>query len=169
MIVLVGHGEKDGSFTVGGDGRWNVSIQKEEFEQSVGQAKGDVLVIIIACYSGSWTSDHWTLLAATGPDEEAPSIVVSDSGKCQGGFFTNALLAEHASKFSIRAPCPGKLDSSGCFCYPQKDHDFGPGKMVHPIELQPRCRLQDVMDCIHRFRDHIGQTYQFTNVTFHPC
>jgi len=74
VIVLVEHGENDGSFTVGGDGRQNVSIQKEELEQSVGQAKGDVLVIITACYSGSWMSDHWTLLAATRPDEEAPSV-----------------------------------------------------------------------------------------------
>ena len=145
VIVLVGHGEDDRSFTVGGDGRQNCKIRKEQLEKSVGHAKGNILVIITTCHSGGWTSPHWTRLAATGPDEEAPSIVVSGSGECRGGFFTNALLAEHASEFSIRPPCPGIMDNRG-FRHPQKDHDFGPEKIIHPIALQPQCSLQEVMN-----------------------
>ena len=165
MIVLVGHGEDDHSFTVGGEGKQNCKIHKEQLEKSVGHAKGNILVIITACHSGSWTSPHWTLLAAAGPDEEAPSIVVSDSGECRGGFFTNALFAEHASKFNIRSPCPGKMDNQG-FRHPQKDHDYGSEKIIHPVTLQPQCNLQEAMDWIHKFRDNIGHEYTSANITF---
>ena len=48
----------------------------------MGHAKGDKLVIITACHTDSWISPHWMLLVATGPDEEAPLIVVSSSGEC---------------------------------------------------------------------------------------
>jgi hypothetical protein len=168
VIVLVGHGEDDHSFIVGGDGRQNCKIHQEQLENSVGHAKGNILVIITACYSGSWTSPHWTLLAATGPGEEAPSIVVSGSGECRGSFFTNALLAEHASKFNIRPPCPGIMDNRG-FRHPQKDHNFGPEKIIHPVTLQPQCSLQEVMNWIHKFRDDIGHGYTSANVTFHSC
>lgn len=82
VIVLVGHGEDDHSFTVGGDGRQNCKICKEQLEESVGHAKGNILVIITACHSGSWMSPHWTLLAATGLDKEAPLIAISGSGEC---------------------------------------------------------------------------------------
>ena len=56
VVVLVGHGEEDHSFTVGGDNRQNCKIYKEQLEKSVDGAKGDVLVIITACYLGSWKS-----------------------------------------------------------------------------------------------------------------
>jgi len=31
-------------------------------------------------------------------------MTVSGSGECRGGFFTNALLAEHADEFNVRPP-----------------------------------------------------------------
>jgi hypothetical protein len=167
VIVLVGHGEKDHSLLVGGEGRKNYEIRKDELEDCVSNAKGDVLVIITACYSGGWTSSCWTLLAATAPGEEAHSMIASDSAESRGGFFANALLAEHATEFSIRPPCPGAMDNRG-FRHPQKEHDFGPEKAVRPVILKPRRCLQEVIDWIHKFRDEMERQYT-TSVTFTPC
>ena len=165
MIVLVGH--EDDAFVVG-DENQHFELKKETLEQVVRSTKGNILVISTACFSGSWKSEHWTLLAAAGPDQLSVSIVVSSSGECRGGFFTNALLAEHADEFNVRPPYPGPIDSS-CHCRQQRSCDFGPEKMTSPSPLQPKRSTRDILDWIYKFRNDIGQTYPSADITFHPC
>jgi hypothetical protein len=164
VIVLAGHGDEEDHSLVVGEGSQRHKLEKEELECCVRGTKGDILVISTACFSGSWTSSHWTLLAAAGPDEHATSMVVSGSGECPGGFFTNALLAEYADKFNIRPPYPGSIDNNG-HQGRQRDHHT----TVHPSPLLPKRNMQDVINWIHRFRDDIGRTYPSANITFHPC
>ena len=129
--------------------------------------KGNILVISTACFSGSWKSEHWTLLAA-GPDQASVSIVVSGSGECRGGFFTDALLAEHADEFNVRPPYPGTIDDSGRH-HQQRSHDFGPEKMISPSPHKPKRSMHEVLDWIYRFRNDVGQTYTTADIIFHPC
>ena len=130
--------------------------------------KGNILVISTACFSGSWKSTHWTLLAAAGPDQHSISMAVSGSGECRGGFFTNALLAEHADEFNIRPPYPGPIDNSG-HRLQQRSHDFGPEKTTSPSPRQPKRSMQDILDWIYRSRNDIGRTYPSADIIFHPC
>jgi hypothetical protein len=153
VVVLVGHGnDQNHSFIVGeGDGSHpqDYRLYKEVLEACVRDTKGEILVI----------STHWTLLAATGPDQHSPSIVASGSGKYRGGFFTNALLAEYASELNIRPPYPRSMDQRGS-SDGQKDD---PEKMICP--LPPKQSIQEVIDWIHQFRDDIGRTYTSTSIT----
>jgi hypothetical protein len=101
VLVSVGHGcPVDGSFEIGND-ESSIRLRKERLEGILHSKKGKVFVITTACFSGSWVSTHWTLLAAAQAHQEAPSIVESGSGQFRGGFFTNALVAEHADEFNI--------------------------------------------------------------------
>jgi hypothetical protein len=125
-------------------------------------------VISTACFSGSWTSALWTLLAAAGPDQHAPSIVVSGSGECQGGFFANVLLAEYAHEFNIRLPYPGSIYNRGLRGR-QREHDFGPEKTLFPSPQLPKRSLQDIINWIHQFRDDIRRTHSSANIMCHPC
>ena len=130
--------------------------------------KGTVFLITTACYSGTRASEHWTLLAAAGPDEEGPSIVVSASEKHLGGFFTNVFIAEHTNQYQINAPCPGSVDVNG-HRGPENIHDLGPSKPVKPFFRFPKPSLKGVCDWIHKFRDNIRRTYTSADITFHPC
>ena len=165
VIILVGHGDDRNHAFVVGDDNQHFELEKESLELSVHGTKGDVFVIIsTACFSGSWKSTHWTLLAAAGPDQESVSMAVSGSGECRGGFFTNALLAEHADEFNKRPPYPGPIDTDG-HCLQQRSHDFGPEKMASP--RQPKRSMQDILDWIYRFRN--GRTYPSADIIFYPC
>jgi hypothetical protein len=170
VLVLVGHGDpdKDHSLFVGYDRDSCFRLKKDHLENCVRGTKGDILLITTACFSGSWKSQYWTLLAAAGANQEAPSIVASGSEEYRGGFFTNALLAECADEFKIRPPYPGSVDETGQRAE-QKEHDFGPTKTTPPSPCFPRCSLQGILNWIHRFRDDIGRTYPSADVTFHPC
>ena len=96
VLVLAGHGEEgSGSFKIGD----KEILTKKDMEIHVEGTKGTVFLITAACYSGTWASEHWTLLAAAGPDEEGPSIVVSASEKHHGGFSTNVFIAEHTNQY----------------------------------------------------------------------
>ena len=106
VVVLVGHGDHQSHGFVIGDENQRFELNKETLELFVRGTKGNILLISTACFSGSWKSEHWTLLAAAGPDQHSVSIVVSSSGECRGGFFTNALLAEHADEFNVRPSDP---------------------------------------------------------------
>jgi hypothetical protein len=168
VIVLVGHGDDQSHAFVVGDENQHFQLKKETLEQVVRGTKGNILVISTACFSGSWKSEHWTLLAAAGPDQLSVSIVVSGSGECRGGFFTNALLAEHADEFNVRPPYPGPIDNSG-HRLRQRSHDFGPEKTTSPLPRQPKRSMQDILDWIYRFRNDIGRTYPSADIIFHPC
>lgn len=168
VLVLVGHGSKEnGSFLVG-DSKVYRECRKEELEVCVRGTKGSIVLISTACYSGSWKSPHWTLIAAAGASQEAPSLVVSGSEQHRGGFFTNALLSEFANEFSIKAPCPASLDDKG-YRGTQHEHDFGPEKSVTPILRFPKPSMQGIIDWIHQFRDDIGRTYTTGDLIFSPC
>ena len=93
-----------------GDEKVDCELQKEELEVTLEGTKGDVNT---SCYSGSWESPSWKLIAAAGAGQEAQSISVSGSGVCRGGFFSNALIAEYAHEFMITAPCPASVDDNG--------------------------------------------------------
>jgi hypothetical protein len=168
VIVLVGHGDDDeGSFVIGNRSEYG-RLRKEELEVCVHGAKGNILVINTACYSGRWKSEHWTLLAAARQDQLAPSIGISGSGECRGGFFTNALLAEYADQFKIRPPYPASVDENGQRGQ-QREHDFDPAKMITPFPSHPKHSLRAIVDWIHQFRDDIGRTYTSADIVFHSC
>jgi hypothetical protein len=167
VLVLVGHGSKEnGSFLVG-DSKVYRECRKEELEVCVRNTKGSIVLISTACYSGSWTSPHWTLIATAGASQEAPSLVMSGSDQHRGGFFANAVLAEFANEFSIKAPCPASVDNNGRGT--QLEHDFGPEKSVTPVLRFPRPSMQGIIDWIHQFRDDIARTYTTADLTFSPC
>jgi hypothetical protein len=165
VIVLVGHGDDQSHAFIVGDENQHFGLKKETLEQVVRGTKGNILVISTACFSGSWKSEHWTLLAAAGPDQVSVSTVVSSSGECRGGFFTNALLAEHGGEFDVRPPYPGPIGNNGRCCW-RRSRDFGPEKTTSPSPRQPKRSMQDVLNWIYRFRNDIGWT---ADIVFQPC
>jgi hypothetical protein len=167
ILVLAGHGDKNGVFMIG-DEKADCELRKEELEVVLEGTKGDVLLINTSCYSGSWESPSWKLIAAAGAGQEAQSISVSGSGECRGGFFSNALIAEYAHEFMITAPCPASVDNNGNRAL-QHPHDFGPDKMVIPSRILPKLTLQNVSDWIRQLRNDMGGTYTAADITFIPC
>ena len=167
VLVLVGHGDDDDhhSFLIGNKCASHFQLTKNQLEMSVCGTKGEILLISTACFSGSWKSKYWTLLAAAGADQEASSLATSEY---RGGFFTNALLAEFADEFKIRPLYPGLVDETGQRAE-QREHDFGPTKTTHPSPCLPRHSLATILNWFHQFRDAIGQTYPSADVIFHPC
>ena len=115
VIVLVGHGDADDhhSFFIGDNPDSCYRLGRNDLEEAVRGTKGDILLISTACFSGSWKSRYWTLLAAAGPDLESTSIVESASNEYRSGFFINSLLAEYADEFKIRPPFLGLVDEVG--------------------------------------------------------
>jgi hypothetical protein len=166
VLVLVGHGDPaTGSFIVG-DNEMQGILTKKLLEHAVTRTKGTIFLLSTACYSGSWESPCWTLLAAAASHEEAPSIAASGSGKCR--FFTSALIAEHAHEFGINTPHPASVDETG-YSGSQYAHDFGHEKPTNPSRRLPKPSLQGVCDWIHQLRDDIGRVYTTANITFLPC
>ncbi|KAF8228268.1 hypothetical protein L208DRAFT_1292530 [Tricholoma matsutake] len=170
VLVLVGHGDADNqhSFFVGDNSNSYYQLAKNDLEEAVHATKGHILLISTACFSGSWKSQYWTLLAAAKAEQEAPSIVESGSNEFRGGFFTNSLLAEYADEFKIRPPYPGSVDETGQRAE-QKEHDFGPTNAIHPSPCLPKRSLQAILNWMHRFRDDIGRTYMSADMVFDPC
>jgi len=165
VLVLVGHGDPSaGSFIIG-EKEMQSMLTKKLLERAVTETKGTIFLINTACYSGSWESPCWTLLAAAASHEEAPSIAASGSGKCRGGFFTNALIAEHMHEFGINAPRPASVDDTG-YRGPQCTHDFSSEKPTNPSRRLPKPSLRD---WIHQLQDDIGRVYTTANITFLPC
>jgi len=167
VLVLVGHGERDGVFIIGDDNQ-ECKLRKPELEECVRGTKGTIWLINTACHSREWESPHWFLFAATEADQEVPSIAVSGSDKVRRGFFVNALLAEYANEFNLTAPCPASVDEHG-HRGQQRPHDFGPDKSVRPSCSSPKRSLHDVCEWINHWRDHIGRVYTSANVCFRPC
>ena len=169
VLILAGHGDLDGVFKIGDiDEGGNVcKLTKVELEESLGDTKATVWLISTACYSGAWESPKWTLLAAAQTDEEAPSLAISASNKVRGGFFANALVAQHANEFKLIAPCPASVDNEGNRRQ-QHPHDFGGSKSVRPSRSIPKRSLDDVRDWIHSWRDCIGRVYTSASLCFRP-
>ncbi|KAF8228572.1 hypothetical protein L208DRAFT_1403557, partial [Tricholoma matsutake] len=167
ILILVGHGDENGAFIIS-DEKADCELRKGELEAIIGGTKGDVLLIHTLCFSGSWESPSWKLIAAAGADQEAQSISVLGSGECRGGFFLNALIMEHAHEFMITAPCPTSVDNNGNQAL-QHPHDFGPDKMVIPSRILPKLTLQNVTDWIPQLRNDMGGTYTAADITFIPC
>jgi hypothetical protein len=170
VLVLVGHGDADDqhSFFVGDNPNSYFRLTKNDLEEAVHGTKGHILLISTACFSGSWKSQYWTLLAAAETDQEAPSIVVSGSNEFRGGFFTDSLLAEYTDEFKISPPYPGLVDETGRQAE-QKEHDFGPTSTIHPSPCLPKCSMQAILNWMHQFRDDIGWTYTSAEIVFDPC
>ncbi|KDR80515.1 hypothetical protein GALMADRAFT_240808 [Galerina marginata CBS 339.88] len=162
VLLLVGHGNQNGVFEVGTD-----KLKIKELERSVRGTKGTVFLITTACYSGAWQSPLWTLIAAAEANEESVSIVVSGSGQVRGGFFANALLAEHANEFNINVPCAGSVNEHGIRGQ-QHPHDFGPNSPRLPSASFRHQSLQAVRESMHQWRNQIGRTYTSTDFTFSP-
>jgi hypothetical protein len=168
VLVLAGHGALGGVFKIGDEDGNVCELTKGELEKFLGDTKATVWLINTACFSGAWESPKWTLLAAAQADEEAPSLAVSASEKVRGGFFVNALVAQHANEFKIIAPCPASVDDNGNRGQ-QHPHDFSPGKSVRPSGSTPKRSLDGVRDWIHSWRDHIGRVYTSASLCFRPC
>ena len=168
VLILAGHGELGSVFKIGDEDGNACELTKAELEESLGDTKATVWLISTARYSGAWESPKWTLLAAAQADEEAPSLVVPASEKVRGGFFANALVAQHADEFKLIAPCPTSVDDNRNRGQ-QHPHDFGPGKSVRPSRSTPKRSLDDVRDWIHSWRDRIGWVYTSASLCFRPC
>lgn len=150
VLILAGHGELGGVFKIG-EAENICELTKDELEASLGNTKATVWLISTACYSETWESPKWTLLAAAQADEEAPSLAaVSALEKVRGGFFVNALVAQHVNEFKLIAPCPASVDDNGNRGQQQHPHDFGPGKSVQPSRSTPKRKrnLDEVRDWI---------------------
>ena len=167
ILVLAGHSDENGAFIIG-DEMADCELRKGELEAVLGGTKGDVLLINTSCFSGSWESPSWKLIAAAGADQEAQSISVLGFGECRGGFFSNALIAEHAHEFMITAPCPASVDNDGNRAL-QHPHNFGPDKMVIPSHILLKLTLQNVSDWICQLRNDMGCVYTAADITFIPC
>jgi hypothetical protein len=167
-LVLCGHGSANESLCVGNPETW-VPFDQESLEVAVQGCKGQIHLFTTACYSGGWMSPHWTLYAAARKDQEALSMVKSESGYYQGGFFTYALLVEHANQHSLKAPKPGCVEDDGNFTE-QAAHDFGSpytGQQVATPWLAKRT-MSEATQWLHKLRDHIGRTYTSADFTFSP-
>ena len=149
VLILAGHGELGGVFKIGDEAENICELTKDELEASLGNTKATVWLISTACYSETWESPKWTLLTAAQADEEAPSLAaVSALEKVRGGFFVNALVAQHVNEFKLIAPCPASVDDNGNRGQQQHPHDFGPGKSVQPSRSIPKRNLDEGRDWI---------------------
>jgi hypothetical protein len=168
VLVLAGHGRQcDGAFVIGNKDN-NIHLEKYQLEQVVNGTRAKVFLINTACFSGQWTSPHWTLLAGAESDDEAVSIAQSNSDEFRGGIFTNALIAQHADEFCIRAPRPAVIDSLG-IRGKQHDHDFGPNTGAVTSRRSPSRSLADVLVWMNEFRNHLGRCYTNTEFIISPC
>lgn len=155
VLVLAGHGDENGAFIIG-DEKADCELRKGELEAVLEGTKGDILLINTSCFSGSWESPSWKLIAAAGADQGAQSISVSGSGECRGRFFSNA---EYAHEFMITAPCPASVDNDGNRAL----------QHVIPSRILPKLTLQNVSDWIRQLRNDMGGTYTAADITLIPC
>jgi hypothetical protein len=96
--------------------------------------------------------------------EGVVTSLASSSEKTRGGFFVNALLAEHADEFNLNA-LVDKHGNRG----QQHPHDFGSDKPVQLSRSFLKRSLHCVTKWIHHWRDHIGRVYTSANLCFRPC
>lgn len=176
FLVICGHGSEEGIVFLG-NAYNHITLHPADVECALEGCAATVYLIITACFSGSWKSKRWNLIAAAGADQESVSIAQSDSGHFRGGVFTTALLAEHVDQYGLRAPKPGPVtytqNSSGGYSksFEQMEHDFGPPRygQRHPIFLVPRKRTSEVLEWLHKLRDDMGRTYASADFKICPC
>ena len=176
FLVICGHGSEQGPVFLGNADN-HVTLYPGDVEDALVGCTARVYLITTTCFSGSWKSQQWDLIAAAGVDQEAVSIIESSSGHFCGGVFTAALLAEHADQYGLRAPKPGRViytqDSNGNYSdfHERIEHDFGPccdGQRC-PMPLLPRKHTSEVLAWLHKLRDDMGKTYKAADFTICPC
>ncbi|KAJ7311591.1 hypothetical protein DFH08DRAFT_898114 [Mycena albidolilacea] len=110
VIVLCGHGDEDtGHLVIGGAAGYRSPLSKEEVELALADVRVPrrrIFVVTIACYSGQWRSEAWTLFAAADRFQTSAAMTTSASGEGRGSMFTYALLAERADGHGLTAPHP---------------------------------------------------------------
>lgn len=179
FLVICGHGSEKGIVFLG-NAYNHIALHPADVESALEGCAATVYLIITACFSGSWKSRRWNLIAAAGVDQESVSIAESESGHFRGGVFTTALLAEHVDQYGLRAPkpCPVSavtytLNSSGDYSksFDQMEHDFGPphSGQRNPMCLAPRKRTSEVLEWLHQLRNDMGRTYASADFKICPC
>ena len=67
FIVLVGHGNWDGSLVTGEENNFNILLGRKGLEIFLNIAKASIVVVNIACHSDVWAPEHWTVVTDTVP------------------------------------------------------------------------------------------------------
>ena len=173
FLVLCGHGSMRGPLLLG-DMDTHVDLWPNDLEHALRGCSATVKLISTACHSGAWKSHRWSLSAAASMVQESIFIGQSASGHFRGAV---ALLAEHADRYGLQAPKPGKIEyiprSDGDhirFREPQLLHDFNTSsRTCQPAPgLPTRKYLLEVHKWLHEFRNDLARTYTDADFTFFP-
>ncbi|KAJ7777450.1 hypothetical protein B0H16DRAFT_1449528 [Mycena metata] len=118
VLILCGHGdEHTGDLVIGGKHEHRDPLAKKDIElalSTLAVPRQRVFIISIACHSGLWRSDRWTLFAASDSHQTSAAMSTSSSGEGRGSVFTYALLAQRANEHGLTAPHPvRKVDLPG--------------------------------------------------------
>ncbi|KAJ7620778.1 hypothetical protein B0H17DRAFT_1113452 [Mycena rosella] len=153
VLVICAHGQPGGDISLR-----HLRVPRER-----------VFIVSTACYSGSWRSPRWTLLAAAEEDQESDAMRESGSNECRGGFFTFAILAEMVDEQGLAVPLCEELG-------------LGEGELGEADRLQfaftdsfdvgaatPRRSLVEAKKFMEQFRDRVGGIYKFTTFVMDPA
>ncbi|KAJ6482907.1 hypothetical protein C8R47DRAFT_1073486 [Mycena vitilis] len=179
VLVICSHGdEENGNVVLGGGIQPTEQLKKAHVEKLLRGCKvpqDRVYLVSTACYSGSWVSDRWTLLAAAAADQESNVMRASGSQQCRGGFFAYAALAEQADEHGLTAPFCEEVKRSSA-----GGHDGYEGPLRHPpvpgdLHLStpralesPRRSLPEAYDLMQALRLRIDGIYKSTPFTLAP-
>ncbi|KAJ6630102.1 hypothetical protein B0H10DRAFT_1110620 [Mycena sp. CBHHK59/15] len=106
VIVLCGHGDRNGDILVGAQAAGLTHLRKADVEVILTTLTPENqqdrnFVVSTACYAGQWRSNLRTLFGAAEVEEESVAIRESGSGECRGGIFT---LAEQTDEYGLATP-----------------------------------------------------------------
>ncbi|KAJ7687425.1 hypothetical protein B0H17DRAFT_688477 [Mycena rosella] len=190
VLVICAHGQPGGDICLGG-GQYPVNnISKGMIEKALRHLRVPrerVFIVSTACYSGSWRSPRWTLLAAAEEDQESDAMRESGSNECRGGFFTFAILAEMADEQGLAVPLceelglgEGELGEADRLQFAFTDsfdvvlrHPPTPGNLrdsaARRVLQTPRRSLVEAKKFMEQFRDRVGGIYKFTTFVMDPA
>jgi hypothetical protein len=183
VVVICGHAEPgSGHVCVGGGPNPITLLSKRVLEKALRNlsvAKDCLFVVSTACYSGTWRSPHWTLLAAAEEDQESDAMRKSESNECRGGFFTFAVLAEMADEQGLAVPLCEEVDLGDSDIALLDDIDIPmrhpqiPGNLRDSVARRvlqtPRRSLFDAWSFMQNLRDRVGGVYKYTTFVVDPA
>ncbi|KAJ6498309.1 hypothetical protein DFH09DRAFT_1336655 [Mycena vulgaris] len=163
IIVVCAHGEPSGAICLGGGRLPVLHLDRANVEKALKNIKVPqeriFLVVSTACFSGTWRSLSWTLLAAAGEDQES----------------TYAVFAEMADEQGLEVPlCEERKDE--CFTTILTDIELDVGHSPTPGNLHsatrifesPRRSVSDADRFMEGLRDRIGGVYRHTSFVTDP-
>ncbi|KAJ7129643.1 hypothetical protein C8R44DRAFT_84018 [Mycena epipterygia] len=175
IVVLCAHSEHTGAIRLGGGQLPALHLQKANVEKALRNIRVPqerIFLVSTACYSGTWRSPSWTLLAATEADQESDAMRTSGSKECRGGSFTHAVLAEMADEQGLEVPlCEERQDDCETIILADIQLDsLTPGNLhIAPkISESPRRLISDAYKFMEGLQDRIGGVYRSTAFVADP-